>query len=470
MFEQESYDRATEPTVVSQPGELFYNYEMKSWFSSQTLYKVLAISAVINLAFLAAVSQTNVLTARGCDSPWVGRVCQVVDMAYVGAVLFGTEREYVDQAYEKTDLGDAEITYIDVTNVAPPLDYPEGYFQIANPVAYQNRLLMQQQGTAVSPGSSYSSPMYNPVPNNDSDILKQRANPPAANPGAFTDDSPDSSLVKVQDTPSTGAGTFASRKKRGGGRVDVRPSDSNSTKPDDKTVAETEPNPRPTPTASPTDPVVEVKINRQVMKDFGKGVAEKLDNKQVDLAQNFKVTAVATLTDEGKFDLSIDPKTKEKRSRVLTGEGDPEMIKVVTEAIAAIGDSGWLGYLSNQGIKNITFTFEQNDQELTANIVSVQLSANKAKTLSGALTNSISGAFLLDKMKVKVLGEDEKALLSAAAATSDGKKVVLNFKFPKPAAQEMIQRNIQKAKEAETGLKENGLLSESATESRTIAK
>ena len=63
-------------------------------------------------------------------------------MAYVGTVLFGTEREYADVTYEKTELGDADITYIDVSGDTPPLTYPEGYFQIANPVQYA---MLQQQ-------------------------------------------------------------------------------------------------------------------------------------------------------------------------------------------------------------------------------------------------------------------------------------------------------------------------------------
>src|SRR5688572_22271757 len=172
MFEQESYDKATVQTP-SQPGELFHNYEIRNWDYSPTLYKILAASAVLNLAVLAFIAQTNLLTLRGCDSPFVGRVCQVLDMAYVGAMIYGTDREYVDEAYENIDLGEADITFIDVTGETPPLSYPEGYFQIANPVQYE----MLRQAAA---GSTDITSAYSPLPSNDIDLMKIRPNPPTA--------------------------------------------------------------------------------------------------------------------------------------------------------------------------------------------------------------------------------------------------------------------------------------------------
>ncbi|MGB7208549.1 MAG: hypothetical protein WBD27_07810 [Pyrinomonadaceae bacterium] len=463
MFEQELYNNeATQ--VESQDGDLFHNYEIRNWNYSTALYKILAISAVLNLAVLAFIGQTNLLTLRGCDSPFVGRVCQVLDMAYVGTVLFGTEREYVDMEYEKTDLGDAEITYIDVSGETPPLSYPEGYFQIANPVQHAMRQQMLANPTNAAGMTIPGFPMTSSFPNSDSDLLKTPPRPPVSNPNAFQD----TDATTTFKAGGNGANAVTRRRNRGG-KVTVTPTDDEKKdSKNDDSVAKTDP--QPTPTVSPTGPVGVVTINREAMKSFGKGVAEKLDKKEVDLSNNFKVTAVAVLTDDGKFDVTIDPKTKLQRSRVLTGEGDPAMVKVVTEAIAAIGDSGWLGYLSNEGIKTITFTFVQNEQELFADIVSEQLSPRRAETMSKALTNAISTAFLADRMKLKTLGDDEKALLSAATATNSGKKVILNFKFPKAAAQEMIQRNIQKAREAETGKKINGQLQDSVSNTENSVK
>jgi len=139
MFEQSLY----EPETIAEPtaeGDLFHNYEITSWNLGPRIYKIIGMSAVANALALLIVGQTALLTTKGCESPLVGSVCQVIDTIYVGTKLFGTDREYVDAVYEKTDLGDMDVTFVDVTGVTPPLSYPEGYFQIANPAEYQAML------------------------------------------------------------------------------------------------------------------------------------------------------------------------------------------------------------------------------------------------------------------------------------------------------------------------------------------
>src|SRR4029077_5783967 len=70
---------------------------------------------------------------KGCDSPLVSTVCQALDTVVIGAQIFGTERDYIDAAYEKTSLGDVDVTFVDVSGEVPQLAYPEGYFNLANP-------------------------------------------------------------------------------------------------------------------------------------------------------------------------------------------------------------------------------------------------------------------------------------------------------------------------------------------------
>src|SRR5215213_7627042 len=111
MFEQ-SYDQEVSE-VRTQPGDLFYNYEIRNWNFTPRLYRILAASAVFNILALVIVGTSGLLTARGCNSPFVGRVCQVLDTVYVGALIFGTESEYADSDYTKTNLEDADVTFID---------------------------------------------------------------------------------------------------------------------------------------------------------------------------------------------------------------------------------------------------------------------------------------------------------------------------------------------------------------------
>ena len=87
------------------------------------------------------------------------------------------------------------------------------------------------------------------------------------------------------------------------------------------------------------------------MRDLGKTVAEKVDNKEVDLSQNFTVIAEATLTPDGKMDTSIERKTKKPKSQFIKWDGDPRMIEVVKQSIEAIGDSGWLWLFKEPGCR-----------------------------------------------------------------------------------------------------------------------
>jgi len=129
-----------------------------------------------------------------------------------------------------------------------------------------------------------------------------------------------------------------------------------------------------------------------------------------------------------------------------------------------------LGYLRLEGIENVKFTFSQDDELLLVNITSEQLSPERARLVSSRLTTAISGAFLSDRMGVMKLGDDEKALLRAATATTNGKQVLLNFKLSKPVAQEMINRNIQRARESATGKKASGQVIGMPSNNRTAEK
>lgn len=435
MFEHSIYE--PEPVATpTQEGDLFHNYEIKSWELSKRIYQILGVSAFLNVLALLVFSTTSVLTMKGCDSPLVGNVCQVLDTIYVGSKLFGTDREYVDAVYDKTELGDADVTFVDVSGDVPPLSYPEGYFQIANPEQFLAQVEQANNPTTDSGFIAPGIPITPPSMGNSLIDTPQRL--PKVNSNPIDGDLP-SGFGDAGSNPTT-------RKNR---RKPAKPT------PDEDDTADNEGKDKKEddPKVNPTDPVTEVTINREPMKKFGKETAEKVDKKEVDLSSNFKVVAQATLTADGKLDTTIDKKTKQKKSRILHAEGDEKMIAVVTDAIAAIGDSGWLGYLKTQGIEKLNFTFTQTDDQLIVNITSEQLTPERAKKVSSGLSGLISIALGADATGFKTLGTDEKALLQAAKVTDNKKQVVLDFVLPKPIAQEMINRNIQKSKEAETGKK-----------------
>ena len=461
MFEQESYDKAT-VQAPSQPGELFHNYEIRNWEYSATLYKILAASAVLNLAVLAFVAQTNLLTLRGCDSPFVGRVCQVLDMAYVGAMIYGTDREYVDEAYENIDLGEADITFIDVTGETPPLSYPEGYFQIANPVQYA---MLKQ----MADGSTDSTSAFSPLPSSDTDMLKIPARPPIANSGALQDD--------LSGTPYTAEGSKANvggynlRKGRGGR---VRPEKAEPT-PDDKSIAKGEPTPEPTPMASPTGPVPEGTINRKPFTDLALELIRRSSQNQLKLGTPFLVQASGKLNPDGKLE--------KKTFKYIKAESpDPQMIKDVQAGIEAFNDSGFLQNISQLSGKTLELTLQQDDLNLSAMVRSEVESDTRAQTLVTLMAQLVQYKInektaavaemekLNDPAKAIELqnDRDDLELLKNLKVGQSGKSIVIQFGVPKEVVLAMIQRKL--AEQAAELQKPRGVAAPTSAGNNSAAK
>lgn len=441
MFEQESYDKATVETASQPDGGLFRHYEIKNWEFSPLIYKILAASAILHIAVFVFIAQTNVLAMRGCDSPWVGRVCQVVDMTYLGALLYGTDREYADVAYDRTELGpEDEITYIVVSD--DKLEYPEGYFHLANPEQFIENATPGD--LALNPPGI---PAYPPLGSGGTDLLKVQPNLPPPAPNAYQDDS--SSLLKVEGTPSADAGQPRSPRNR----RNRRPLIPEKNEPGPTDVANSNTGPKAEP-ANPVPPDAEeakadengIFINKRPLKDRAKETLAQIDAQQLKLDKPFKVVITGTLglAKDGKTVVLKDPKPVPVDPNI---PNDPAMVKLAQDWILAVGDAGWLGYLEmldpkkKPNSKKVTITVEQNDTNFTASIRSDLTSPNEANTMATSLRNLIT----LGAIGAK---DDELEFLKAATTASDGNSLVLNLNFEKPIVQQMIQRKLAEAKAA----------------------
>lgn len=424
MFEQSLYEQ--KPVAAPIEGDdLFNNYEIRSWDLSGRIFRILGISAIANIIAIVVIAQTSLLTMKGCDSPLVGSVCQVLDTVYVGTMLFGTEREYVDLAYDKTDLADSDITFIDVSNITPPLSYPEGYFALANPVEYQ--AMLGQNDLVFNPDMpGFQTGLTNTTPYTGGSLLDTPPNIPRSNPNVIDGDLP---------TFNGGTGSTYNPPPV---RKPKRPS-VNANLPDIDDLAEnTKPTPEPTATPGPTpltsEGVKAVEINKKPLVDFADEVATKWELKQVDLNQDFTIVLDGLLTNEGKLD-------REKSKFDTTKQkGDPKMIDVGKAALEALGDSGYLTYLKLLGVDKINATLVQDEKQITVVITSSQKTAERASVVA----SGINGYILIGKSMVQD-PSDEKTLLEGAKVASDGKNFILNFAIPKPIAQEMITRKLKEA-------------------------
>lgn len=417
MFEQQLYSFEG-PAEPSREGDLFHSYEVKSWNLSTRIYQILAISLVLNLAILGFVGQAELLTTRGCDSPFVGRVCQVLDMAYVGTVLFGTDREYVDAAYEKVDLEDAEITYIDVSGVTPPLDYPEGYFQIANPEQYA--MLQQQQATdplATTPG--YLAPGIPSTSGNS--IFDTQAKAPKYNPNPVQGDLPSDPLAGIDtsgaDKPKR------PRKEKSGSTTNV-----NSETPDETQTAKE-------PKVDKTDPVSGVNINKRPIEDLGNMVNDLTAKNELDLQTEFVGSAKGKLTKDGR----IDPKTL----KLQIQSPDADMQKVVQEGILAIDAAGYLQYLKDLSGKNFDLLLKQDQENISAVVQSEMESDKRASSIKSSLDLALSIAKMNKTSdQADQNDKDDLLLLENAKIETVGNKVIITFTVPKTIAHPMIQRKL----------------------------
>ncbi|MEJ7847947.1 MAG: hypothetical protein WKF92_07675 [Pyrinomonadaceae bacterium] len=436
MFEQSLYNQP-EPEQKPQEGDLFRNYEVGRWNFSKRIYQIFAIAAVFNILGIVFLAQTNVLTARGCESPFVGRVCQVLDTVYIGALLFGTEREYADVAYERTELADADITFIDVST--PLFEYPANYFQPPAIDPYAAQLDPMSGFSAYPPG-------FTPNPTIGNDIINTPPIMPKPNVNAANDD------VTGNPWEEDNTPTVAVRKP--GKRGSKRSNGSATTNP---TVDETEDttaknNPTANPVPDPQNPDESktdqfgVTINQRPTKDFGKQALEKIEKGTVKLDSPFKVVIEGTLSTgkDGKTIVLKNPKPIRTKTNVPS---DPNMEKLAQEAVLAVGDAGWFGYLDKLKSKKVVISIEQNESNFIVSVKADQPSENEAKFASSGLNTILSIATPLAK-------GDEQTFLKLGKTTYEGKTFVLNFDGPKALLQELIQRKLAESKEKES--KPNG--------------
>lgn len=434
MFEQSLYNQELVATPL-QEGDLFHNYEITNWELSPRIYKILGAAALANVFALFVFAQTSLLTMKGCDSPLVGRVCQVLDTVYVGSMLFGTEREYVDAVYDKTELGNAEITFVDVSGITPPLSYPEGYFQLANPVEYQAMVDAANNPFGVTDVSGIPAGIPITTPSTGGSLIDTTPNPPKTNPKVVVGD-----LPSAFDSPGVAANPNPRKDRRGGGvasnKDEKTAGDSNS----DGKVGDSKTD--PAQKVDPTAPVAGIDINKRPFVDLANNVNELLAKKELNLETKFLVNAKGKLTKEGK----LDPKTFKYLQTMST---DENMIKVVQEGIEAINDSGYLQYLSGLSGKDFNLVLQQDEVSITAIVQSEMENDNRAKTIKSGLDGIITIA------KIKKAGEnadqndkDDLILLENAKIEVDGKKLLIKFLIPKDIAQKMIQRKLaEQAKE-----------------------
>ena len=465
MFEQSLYNQ--EPVAQPlQPGELFHNYELKNWDLSTRIYQIVGISAVANILAILIFAQTSVLTTKTCDSPLVGSVCQFLDTVYVGAMIFGTNREYVDEAYEKTELGNADITYVDVTGLTPPLSYPEGYFQVANPQEYA---MIQQQ--AENPAFPPNMAGFPGIPSSNFPTIRPSTgnslfDTKPSYPKRIRDPLGGGKLPGIDDSGVADVNPGMDRKNPRNNRPsNVSPKNPDGSIPGIPNSANVNPiaNANIDPTKNPMDDSKDVAkadkngiyLNKQPLTKFAERVKPVNDVIRPDAI--FKVVISGDLAPgkdkNGKETNTIVLRNPKPIETVAGTKASAEMAKLAQDGILAVGDSGWFGYLNTLGVKKVIITVVQDATDFKVTVRADQKDEATARTVA-------SGLYTLISIGRGSTDGDEKTFLEKTNTTFEGKSFLLNFTMPKAEVLEMIKRKL-----AEPEKKQNSTAQTTTTDS-----
>lgn len=419
---------------------LLQNYEIKAWDITPRFYKIIGASALVNILFFAVVGNTNLLNSRACDSPFVSKVCQVLDTVYVGARLYSGEKDYVVKDYTKTEIDDSDVVWIDQTGVGPKFSYPEGYFK-SDEDELTDEMAINSDTTFDTIPSSPDSVFSNPLPpvsnNNGGNLLARKQRLPKRNrnpvsgtlsdsPFSIGDEKEDKKKDKdpKNDSPSKLPDLDGKTAKN---NKDKDKKDNDNKKPEKNPLEDT--------TATKSDPVKAIDINRKPLDDFADEVLAKWASKEVDLSDKFLIKMTGEIQKNGRLN--------RQKSRFAQAQGKEAIVNIAKRAIESVGDSGWLSHLSNQGLKKLDLTLAQNDSQFVAVVVSKAPSPTRANTVSSLLRQAIQAVLFAHNNGIKKQGEDELILLRAAKITSEGDLVKINFNLAKPVAQKMIDGQLK---------------------------
>jgi hypothetical protein len=430
-----------------QEKDIFRGYEVGRWDIGPRIYKIFAAATVLAILPLFAVGQMNLMSTSACESPFVNRVCQVLDTVYTGAKILAKDSGYVEQDYQNAELARKnEILWNEVVEGEPQLEYPIGYFQIAN----RDEIAALEALNSNDPNAAFLNPT-NTIPPAPKPVTPPapRINPPVArnrrnrNTRKPVYPKRNKNVVDGEidmDKVFAGVEDDKENKKPEGANTNTETPKTQDPKTVAKNTPEKKENPLDGKTAVTSGNASAVPINRKPLYDLVDLVVKQVDAKEVDLSQQFLVKMSGAIDQNGILVV--------ERSAITESKGDEAMRELAIEAIQKVGVSGFLRYLSAENVKHLEILFGQNESHMIANVYSDLKDTKTARATASALQL----AMLLAKRTERP--EDEMLLLNSAKVKAEGNLVRITFNLDKPAAQEMIKARLaeykaKKAKDAE---------------------
>ena len=326
------------------------------------------------LSRLAAVSLV-LHAALVASTIYVPGVRSALNIAY----LF-SDAKYVDEDYNRTAVGE-RAQMIDLAQ--EKFQYPEGYFATG---AEQPDPFAPQIITDVQPAPVFIPPTPTPTPT------------PQPSPVASPTPQPSLSPTTTGTDQTVEAG---------------------------KTKEEAEKDLSKIATEHNVERPSEDAINKKPLKDWLARANELKVKGQLDLNQTIEMVIEAQLDEDGTLH---DPV-------VIQKTGDPRLIEVAKDLVAAIGDSKVLGFMKKD-TKKLRITIRLDQDEVVAKVESEVATPERAKELSQGYTLLLMGGAFARK------GQDEEILYKSTSVSADGKQVVVNFKMPRAQAGAMLSKHV----------------------------
>ena len=296
---------------------------------------------------------------------------------------------FVDKPYNKSEIGDADITELTLEK----FHYPEGYFA------------MDQQGmpnpTPQFLGSSFKPRSFKPAP----------VHSPSPTPSPIASPSP---AIAANTPPDATAKPSATPKAA-----------------DNKAVEKAQQRLESASKATGIELPQEGEINKKPFKDLAAYATELKNQGKLELEKPFEVSIDTELNKDGKL---INPKVTKKT-------GDPNLADLGSRLVAAMNDSGILFYLKKinedkPGTK-VIFTIKQDGNEVVATVESEVASVVSARQLSNAFS------LMLDVGAESRKGKDEEILLRSTTVSPDGKNVIFKLNMAHQDVVDVVKRGME---------------------------
>ena len=174
----------------------------------------------------------------------------------------------------------------------------------------------------------------------------------------------------------------------------------------------------------------EGEINKQPLKDLAAQALKLQSQGKLDFEKPFDIVIEAELDERGKL----------KNPKFTRKDGDPVLVDLAGQMIAALNDSGFLVYLKkinedNPGTK-VIFTLKQDKAEVMATVESDTSSVVSAGRLSRDFNNLIALGAWARK------GKDEEVLLKNTTTTQDGKRIKFNLTMARQPVVDLIKKQL----------------------------